>query len=252
MIAVRTALAMVMLACWDAWRLLAARIDDATTAALVLALVGVIAWRFAVSRAPVPTGLIVVALLGYALACMTGPALLQIGAAAGALVLVGFRGSGLPRLPIAGLAVLLLPVLPTLDFLLAYPLRRASAAITVALLRMNGVEVTLNGIALEWQGQSLLFDGPCSGVRMLWAALVLASIAALVGRHRPPAYARTLAVATFIAVAGNALRAASLFYLENGYVDRLQGPVAHQAVGVLAFVMVAVAVLALPQVQRPA
>lgn len=250
MISSRIAMVMIAAACWDGWRLLAGRIDDATTAVLVLLLACGAGWRFvAIGGARVPAPVLAAALAGYAIACLTGPALLQIGVAAGAIVLVAFRGVALPRLPIAGLAALLLPILPTLDFLLAYPMRRVSAAITVALLRMDGVEVALNGIALEWQGQSLLFDGPCSGVRMLWAALVLASLVALASRQEPLAYARTLALATAIAVFGNALRAASLFYLENGYVERLQGPVAHEAIGVLSFVLVAAAVVAMPRLQ---
>jgi exosortase/archaeosortase family protein len=250
MIPARWAMIVVLIACWDAWRLLAGRIDDFTSACLVLVLAGVAGWRFLASKVTeLPGAALAAALAIYAVACLTGPALLQIAIAAGGLVLVAFRGTALPRLPMAGLAALLLPVLPTLDFLLAYPLRRLSAVITVLLLRMNGIDVTLNGIALEWQGQSLLFDGPCSGVRMLWAALVLASIVALAQGQGPLAYLRTMAMATLVAIGGNALRAASLFYLENGFVERLRGPLAHEAIGTLSFVLVAAAVVAMPRVR---
>ncbi len=248
MIALRVAMALSLVACWDAWRLLIGRVDDLTSAALILLVAGALAWRFVVGAAlrirawPVAAGLVL-----YAIACLTGPALLQIGVATGVLTLVGSHGLRLPRLPLAGLATLLLPVLPTLDFLLAYPLRRVSAIITVVLLRMNGVGVTLDGIALEWRGEQLLFDGPCSGVRMLWATVMLASLVALVRRHRPLVYAVTLAIAIVISVLGNALRAASLFYLESGAIEQLRGPVAHEAVGLLSFAMVALAVVAATQ-----
>ena len=238
-------MAATLAAGWDAWRLLLGRIDDPATAMLMVPVAGVIAWRFAAAaECRVRAWPLAAGLSGYAATCLTGPALLQIGTAAGVLVTVAFAGTRIPRAPLAGLVGLLLPILPTLDFLLAYPLRRVSAIISVAMLRMNGVEVGLDGIALEWRGEQLLFDGPCSGVRMLWAALVLASLIALVQHQTPLIYTRTLAIATGIAVLGNALRASSLFYLENGYLERLRGPIAHEAGGLLAFAMVAGAVTA--------
>jgi len=244
MIPARTALVVLALACWDAWRLLVGRASDPAEMAMVALLVAGLMWRGWQLRdrqvRALPLGL---ALTGYAVAAATGPALLQIGVAACTMLVTATAGIRLPRLPMLGLAALLLPVLPTLDFLLAYPLRRVSALITVGLLRGNGMDVRLNGVALEWQGQALLFDGPCSGVRMLWAALVLASIVALTGAQGPFAYARTLLIATTIAILGNALRAASLFYVEHGRIERLQGPAAHEAVGIIAFALVAIGLL---------
>jgi exosortase len=239
-------LLLVAAACWDGWRLLAGRIEDVTGAALVVALLVGLAWGWRRAGASVPGWLIAVSLAAYAAAAATGPALLQIGAMVTAVTLMIWHGTGrqLPRLPLIGLVLLALPILPTLDFLLAYPLRRISAVLTVGLLRMNGVAVDVQGVALEWQGRLLLFDGPCSGIRMLWAALVLASVLALAGRFGPWRYARALGMAVTIAVAGNALRAASLFYLENGFVAPLQGPVAHEAVGLLAFALLGVATIA--------
>ncbi len=239
------ALILVGLVCWDAWRLLAGRASDPAELAMVALLAGGLVWRVGQLRDTQVHALPLAAiLLCYALASVAGPALLRIGLAAGAVLAVVTAGARLPRLPMFGLAALLLPILPTLDFLLAYPLRRVSALITVGLLRANGMDVGLNGVALEWQGQALLFDGPCSGVRMLWAALVLASVAALAGGQRPLAYARALLIAATIAILGNALRAASLFHIEQAGIERLQGPVVHEAVGVVAFALVAAGVLA--------
>lgn len=244
MIAARTAIVLLVVACWDSWRLLAGRIDDPAAAVMIVLLAGGVCWHaWQQGDRQVPVLPLALALLAYAVASIVGPALLQIAIAAGALLLAATGGARLPRLPMLGLAALLLPVLPTLDFLLAYPMRRVSAAITVTMLRANGMDVSLNGIALEWQGQSLLFDGPCSGVRMLWASLVLASIVALVGKQPPLAYARTLAIATTIAIVGNALRAASLFYIEHGRIAHLDGPIAHEAIGILAFTLVAIGML---------
>ena len=122
--------------------------------------------------------------------------------------------------------------------------------LTVALLRLNGVDVGLQGVALDWHGQVLLFDGPCSGVRMLWAALLLASLIALARGFGPWRYVRMLALAVAIAVAGNALRAASLFYLENDFIPQLSGPIAHEAVGIVAFLLLAAATVSVSQPRR--
>ena len=244
MIPLRMALLVSAAACWDAWRLLVGRIDDPATGALLAAAAAWVGWRGWRLDGQVRAGPVAAALTLYAVACLTGPALVQIGVASALVACLAVTGLGVPRLPLVGLAMLLLPVLPTLDFLLAWPLRRASALSAVALLRMNGVGVTLDGIALDWQGRQLLFDGPCSGVRMLWASLVLASLVALARGFGPFGYARGLLLAVGIAVVGNGLRAASLFYLENGAVTGLSGGLTHEAVGLLAFAMVAIAVLA--------
>ena len=240
MLSRRAALLVTALATWDAWRLLAARIDGAADAALIAAFVAGCAWPIARdTHGSLPAGRVAVLLIVYAAATIVGPALLEIGAATAALLLVASHGLALPVPPLLGTAFLVLPVLPTLDFLLAYPLRRISAAITVALLRLNGLDVSLQGVALAWHGRQLLFDGPCSGVRMLWAALLLASFAALVRGVGWTGYARLFFAAAALAVCANALRAASLFYLENGFVLALAGPWTHEAVGLLSLVLLA-------------
>ena len=57
----------------------------------------------------------------------------------------------------------------------AYPLRVASARITALMLRTNSFPVALEGVALRWGEATVQFDAACSGVRMLWGALFLAS-----------------------------------------------------------------------------
>lgn len=250
---VRAAFVLVVLACWDAWRLLALRIEDGVGIVLALMLAAACIWG--VARADrdqrVPGAKLGALIALYTVAAVTGPALLQIGAAVVALAFVAWRGApGLPRLPLAAMVLLALPILPTLDFLLAWPLRRVSAMLTVAMLQLNGVEVTLQGVAMNWHGKQLLFDGPCSGVRMLWASLLLASLLALVRGYDPLRYARTLAAAIAVTVAANALRAASLFYVENGLVAAGQGPWLHEAVGLVAFALLAAGLIAASPVRH--
>jgi exosortase/archaeosortase family protein len=251
----RAALLLFGAACWDGWRLLARRIEGGLSALLVLAVLGGVAIGFGRSdpATRIAPAAIVALLLAYAAASVTGPALLQIGVAVAGLTLLAQRAglARLPRMPLVGLALLALPVLPTLDFLLAYPLRRVSAAIAAALLRLNGMAVGVDGIALKWHGQLLLFDAPCSGIRMLWTAWLLASLIALAGRFGVMRYGGALIGATLLAIAGNGLRGASLFYLENGLVAPVGGVMAHELVGTAAFLLVGLAIVAVLAFRRP-
>lgn len=246
---------------WDSWRLLAGRFGDGLSA-LPLVLVGLAVAAPAVRRIaagearPVPLLALSLALACYVPATLAGPALAQAAVAVLAMVLLcrHVAGGGLAWAPLAGLALLALPVLPSLDFYLAYPMRLAGAVLTAALLRLNGIAVGVEGVALSWNGSLLLFDSACSGVRMLWASLFLVSGIGLAAGLRTGHYTRSLALAVALAIAGNAVRAASLFYVENGFVEGLQGPVAHEAVGLAAFLLLALAILACvaPRPGRPA
>ncbi|HEX8389412.1 MAG TPA: archaeosortase/exosortase family protein [Sphingomonas sp.] len=240
----RLAALLVLAACWDAWRLLLGRVGDMSTAVTVLALAGFLMRRaWIADETPVRPAPLATALGVAAVASWTGPALLQIGAAVAAMVLA-LQPRG--RWPVLAVALLALPVLPTLDYLLAYPLRHVSALVSAAMLRMHGIHVDVEGVALVWNDRRLLFDGPCSGVRMVWAALLLAGLVAAVRGLGPARCALLLSGAAVLALFGNALRAAGLFYIETGFIPRLAGSAAHEAVGLAAFALVAGATMALP------
>lgn len=245
-----TALVLLPVLFWDGWRLLAGRFGDGPSAA-PLALIGLAvalpAFRAiaAGTAAPVPLAPLSLALALYSAALLWGPVLAAVGVAvvATALLCRHVAGARLPRAPLAGLGLLALPILPSLDFYLAYPMRVAGAGLAAALLRLNGLAVGVEGVALSWNGSLLLFDAACSGVRMLWASLFLVSAVGLFAGFGPGRYARSIAVAAALATGGNAVRAASLFYVENGFAERLQGPAGHEAVGILTFILLAAAIL---------
>lgn len=241
MIPARYAAAIVAGAGWHGLALLAGRADGAGLAT-TLTLVVLLAWALRRASHWVSDLRSLMALAAIVAAAATGIALPQIAAVVFALTLCALPR---PRPPLMALALLAVPMLPTLDMLLAWPLRRVSAFITVALLRLNGIGVGLEGVAIEWHGRQLLFDGPCSGVRMLWAMLVLACLIAGIRRLPLTRFLLLLGAATGVAVIGNALRAASLFYLESGFVPALTSPAVHEAVGLAAFALVGGGTLAL-------
>jgi exosortase/archaeosortase family protein len=231
---------------WESWRLLAGRYGDGLSA-LPLTLVGLAAAVPALrslragSARPVPLLPLSLGLLCYAAASLLAPPLIAgaVAAVASMFLLRFVAGNRLRWAPEAGLVLLALPVLPSLDFYLAYPMRLLGAALTACLLRLNGMAVTVEGVALRWGETLLLFDAACSGIRMLWVSLFLVSVLALLTGFSVGRYAAALAIAVAMAIVGNAVRAASLFYLENGFVAPLQGPIAHEAVGLAAFLLFA-------------
>jgi exosortase/archaeosortase family protein len=115
-----------------------------------------------------------------------------------------------------GLMSLSLPLIPTLQFYGGYPLRVLVASVAAPLIRLGGFAVIQEGTCLNWDGQLIWIDAPCSGVRMLWTGLYLACTLAYLSRL---GFFRTLLVLAFAfpaIILGNIFRAVALFYLEAG------------------------------------
>jgi exosortase/archaeosortase family protein len=128
--------------------------------------------------------------------------------------------------------------MPSLQFYLGYPLRIVSGETAARLLNLAGFPAIREGALLNWRDHAVFIDAPCSGIKMLWAGMLLAlALSAL--RGLGPGRTLGLAVVAFGAVvAGNILRTTSLFFLETGVV---RGPAwAHSAVGIATFAAVAV------------
>jgi len=244
MIQARYALLLLALSYWDAWRLLVSRIGDGAAAfPLAVMLVGLaIAWSKLNKEKRLPMLWVIIALAAYIGAVFLGTAMVKIAVALVSIVAIVHRGLGGRNPPFAamGVGILALPVLPSLDFYLAWPMRQLSASLTASLLRLNGFSVQVEGVAIAWQDQLLLFDGPCSGINMLWASLLLTSILSLLGRIGMWHYAAALTATSLLAIFANALRAASLFYLETGFLPTLEGPIFHEVVGIASFAMLGI------------
>ncbi|HRF11048.1 MAG TPA: archaeosortase/exosortase family protein [Candidatus Accumulibacter phosphatis] len=118
--------------------------------------------------------------------------------------------------PVAALALLALPLTASLQFYCGYPLRVLTGSLAVALLRLNGLTVELEGAVLLWDGRQIAIDAPCSGLRMLWAGAYLMAAAAALFRFSPRQTLAAAALTGSLVIAANAVRAAALFYLETG------------------------------------
>jgi exosortase/archaeosortase family protein len=169
-----------------------------------------------------------------------GRAAVAIAATLFCFHLVVFR----ERPPVAfwGLVALALPVLPSLQFTLGYPMRVVSAAVAVALLQVHGLAVARQGTFLVWRDEMIQFDAPCSGVNVLWAGLLMALLACVWFRLSAPKVLIALVLSALLAVTGNVLRASSLFYAEAGLFANPQGWW-HEGIGMAAFLPSAAATL---------
>jgi exosortase/archaeosortase family protein len=124
----------------------------------------------------------------------------------------------------------------------AYPMRVVSATFTAALLQAHGLAVVRQGTFLAWRDELIQFDAPCSGVNMLWAGLLLTLMGCVLFRLGVLKVAAAIALALALVIAGNVLRASSLFYVEAGLVPHAPGWW-HDGIGIVAFGLSAIAIL---------
>ena len=140
-----------------------------------------------------------------------------------------------------GLLYLSLPALPTLQFFGGYPLRVVVTELTAPILRIGGFAVVPEGTCLNWAGQLIWIDAPCSGIKMLWVGMFLTFV--LLCLHELPIVKSALLVllAFAVTIGANVFRAVALFYLETGV---LQMPSwGHDYAGVIAFVLEAAGIV---------
>ncbi len=237
---------------WASWRWLLQRTwmtpDEAITLVVMILVVVVgVGWRVwrGGRLAPVPLRPPAAALAVYALTLGIVPAILSAAIAVTTTLATLYAAGHHRRPPIAfwGLCCLVLPVVPTLQFYFGYPMRVVSAVLTVPLLQLNGLEVSLSGTALIWNGQLIQFDAPCSGVTMAWAGMLLVFTVATLHAYDWRGLVRMSFLGLRLLLLANVLRAASLFYLETGLLPWNSEPL-HQAVGLAAFAMAMLCMLA--------
>lgn len=118
------------------------------------------------------------------------------------------------RAPLAGLALLALPLVASLQFYVGYPLRVFTAEFSAWLLRAAGQAAERSGAAMTVNGHLVIVDAPCSGVQIAWLAYFAAcAVAAFVGL-RDGVFLRRLPLVGLGVLGANVLRNSLLVGLE--------------------------------------
>jgi exosortase/archaeosortase family protein len=177
--------------------------------------------------------------------CMGAPALLASLLAAASLsgAVLAWWPAERARLPLAGLVVLALPWIASLQFYLGYPLRVLTAQLSAWALQLGGLDAARSGASMLVQGRLVIVDAPCSGVQMAWLAYFVACAAAASGGRSDRAFARRAPLVGALVLFGNVVRNSVLVALE-ARPDGLS-PWWHEAIGLAVLAAVCVAVLAL-------
>jgi len=238
-----------LIAFWPVWRWYAVRLGNSTDErwgllALSTALLFVLSRKssaYAIERSLTLPALVI---LLYVVTYPVFPPLARAGLAFTAIaVTVSVVRFGKPLHPgVLGLLWLSLPLVPSLQFYLGYPLRLLVAAVAAPILRLGGFAVVQEGTCLNWAGQLIWVDAPCSGVRMLWVGLFLTFTLVCFYELRLLKTLLFSIAAFFVIIAGNVFRAVALFYLESGVFPMPAW--AHDYAGLVTFALVAIAIVA--------
>ena len=141
-----------------------------------------------------------------------------------------------PRAALAGLILLALPLIASLQFYAGYPLRVFTAQFSAWLLQAAGIAAERSGTAMTVNAQLIVVDAPCSGVQMAWLAYFAACSVALFTQRRDGAFLRRLPLVGLLVLTGNVLRNTTLVALEAHPAPL--APWAHEAIGIVWLVIV--------------
>jgi len=187
----------------------------------------------------VPAALILV----YAASCFVLPplarALIAFTAVAATASLLRFGKAF--HAGLFGLFYLSLPTIPTLQFFGGYPLRIVVAELTAPILRIGGFAVVAEGTCLNWSGQLIWIDAPCSGIKMLWVGLLLTFVVLCFHELTLRKTLLLMPLVAIVIMGANVFRAVALFYIEAGFLDFPAW--SHEYAGVIAFVLEAVGII---------
>ena len=236
-------------ALWVHWRWAAARLavgsDDPLGVVALVVLVLAIG-RLAPSLRSHPRASWLAPALGLSVASTV--AVFAAPPLAGALLAALALGCGLaafmppqrPVLPLAGLMVLALPVVSSLQFYAGYPLRLVTAQASTWLLQAGGWAATRSGTAMLVDGHLVIVDAPCSGIQLAWMAWLCACTVGAFGPGDDRRWLRRLPWIGLLVLAGNVVRNSVLVVLEaRGDVS----DAVHEAIGLAVLAAVCAAVI---------
>lgn len=245
-------LALHALALWPHARWMFSRVLDGSDMPLglaALATLGLLVLRHATNLREKPRGVWMLAsvalLIAATAARMIVPPLpaAMLGVLSMTCALAAWLPPATARLPLAGLALLSLPLISSLQFYAGYPLRVLTAAASAGLLRTIGVAAERSGASMTIDAHLVIVDAPCSGVKLAWMAYFTACATAAWTGRRDRRFAARLPLVGALVLAGNILRNSFLVVCEARPIGLPDWQ--HEAIGlvVLALVCAAVAML---------
>ena len=221
--------------------------SDDPLGVIALAVLGWWVWRQRMAMRVAPrlpwlgAGLALAAASTLALPSLPSLVAASIAALSIACAIVAWLPGGTPRLPLAGLALLSLPVVASMQFYVGYPLRVITAEISTWVLQLAGVDAVRSGASMTVRGQLVIVDAPCSGVQMAWMAYFAACAVAASMNLRDGVFVQRLPWVGAIVLAGNALRNSVLVALEARPEGLGSG--AHEAIGLAALAVTTLVVV---------
>jgi exosortase/archaeosortase family protein len=234
-------LALQAAALWPHGLWAARRLADGSDDPLGLAAAGLLLlllWRLHAQLRPQPrrawlaAGVVVTLAANLSLIALPPLAAAMLAALSLALALAAWLPDGTPRSPYAGLVLLALPLIASLQFYAGYPLRVVTAEASAWILRAGGIEAARSGVSMLVQGRLVVVDAPCSGVQMAWLGYFSACAVAAWWGLRERTFWRRLPLVGVIVLTANVLRNSLLVALESR-PQGLEGAV-HEAIGLAA------------------
>ncbi len=147
-----------------------------------------------------------------------------------------------------GLLLLVLPVIPSVDFYAGYPVRFVITMGARLLLFCLGMSVHQQGTVLSIGQKLFAIDVPCSGIHMLWVEGYAVMLLATLFRLRLKGTVFISFAGCILIIIGNILRASTLILFDllcaqssASNVMHLE-PVVHLLVGLVSFCLVTVAI----------
>lgn len=114
------------------------------------------------------------------------------------------------------LCLLALPIIPSLQYYLGYPLRSLIANVTAWCLSSQHIQATVEGAMLSINSVQVGIDEPCSGIRYLWCSLFAASILAILYKLNAKKTFLSILAGTGLAIVFNIVRTGNLALIEFG------------------------------------